>query len=241
MINKVWNSRVGIAIAFLAINASAETNGIENITLAGSNATEDVVAESVPLEKAPTEKRDKFDFIIGGGLVSAPEYGDFIEDVYESPALGYTSLDDVSGWLDLYLGFEYRPVSRIGIIVGGDLWVNAGVDATGGVIDEAYANAIFIPSIYGQLYVTSWLYVNAGVNFPMPETGSKYIEIESDGIGFGANIGIEIAKILRIEGGYVHVPVTVKTTSKFTAATGFAGGEEDYDFGGVQLRLLLAF
>ncbi len=247
MVSKAWNSVVGVTMAFLVLNASAETNHVEDVAASETNhvasaaasttnSTASTDAEAVPVEQVKPEKRDKFDFIIGGGLVVAPEYSDYVDDVYE--AAGYINTDDAGGWLDLYVGLEYRPVSRIGIIVGGDLWVNGGVDVSSGPLDETYANYIFIPSIYGQLYITSWLYINGGVNFPMPDTGSKYFEFESDGTGFGANIGIEIADIVRIEGGYVHVPVTAKATSKNTAIPAF---EDDYNFGGAQLRILLAF
>ena len=43
---------------------------------------------------------------------------------------------------------------------------------------------------------------------------------------------MEIADLVRIEGGYVSVPVKVE---------GPVIGEKDYDFGGAQIRLLLAF
>jgi hypothetical protein len=260
MKNKQWKVVVGIAVAFTVCHATAETNISENVaavetnvaestTMGDTNAVEAVAVEttntasevtSVPVEEmepAP-KKRDKFDFIIGGGLVSSSGYGDYIDDVYK--ANGYSNLDDVSGWLDLYIGVEYRPASQFGIIVGGDIWINGGVDASGGGgLDETYANVIFIPSIYGQLYLTKsrWLYVNAGVNFPIPETGSDFFEFESDGVGFGANIGVEIAGVVRLEGGYVSVPVTVKAT----ASNPLLAGEEDYDFGGAQIRVLLAF
>ena len=161
------------------------------------------------------------------------------DDVY-SPANGYVNLDDFSGWVDLYIGAEYRPVEQFGIIVNGDIWLNGGVDAPrGGAFGETYANAIFIPSLYGQFYFTKsrTFYINGGINFPIPETGSNFFEFESDGLGFEVNIGVEIADLLRIEGGYVSVPVKVKAT----ASNPLLSGEEDYDFGGAQIRLLLAF
>jgi len=242
---------VSYAVAETNVAESAtetQTTGTESVVAAETNAPAAVVAEAtntvaevtnVPVEetKAAPEKRDKFDFIIGVGLVAAPEYGDYLDDVY-GPL--YSGLDDYEGWVDLYLGFEYRPVSRFGIIVGGDLWINGGVDASGGPFDESYANTIIIPSIYGQLYLTKsgWLYVNAGVNFPIPDTGSKYFEFNSDGTGFGVNIGVEIADILRIEAGYVSVPVNVEATSKNLPTPAF---DKDYDFGGAQVRVLLAF
>lgn len=262
MKHRHWNIVIGTVLAFTVCHATAETNSTESTTVAGTNGTDSVamastnetastatevtneVAEvtSVPPEEIEStpKKRDKFDFIIGGGLVSSPEYGDYIDDVYN--AAGYINLDDVSGWLDLYMGIEYRPIPQFGIIVGGDIWLNGGVDVSGGLLDETYANALFIPSIYGQLYLTKsrWLYVNAGVNFPIPETGSDNFEFKSDGAGFGINVGVEIAEILRIEGGYAFVPVKVEATAS-NPVPGLAGFNEEYNFGGAQIRVLLAF
>jgi len=252
MEHKYWNTVIGIMLAFTACHATAETNNTESITttngtdsaaVASTNETASVAATHDPMEEvqdAP-KKRDKFDLIIGGGLVFSSGYGDYLDDVY-SPANGYINLDDFAGWVDLYLGVEYRPAEQFGIIVSGDIWLNGGVDASGGgSLDETYANAIFIPSLYGQFYFTKsrTFYINGGINFPIPETGSDFFEFESDGIGFGVNIGVEIADLLRIEGGYVSVPVKVKATT--AASLALFPGEESYDFGGAQIRLLLAF
>ncbi len=206
---KQWKIVVGLVLAFSACHAVAEA-----------------------------QEGDKFDFIVGLGFVIAPEYGDYVDDVYN--AAGYLSLDDTAGWIDLYLGVEYRPVEQFGILVGSDLLFNGGGDATsiGGVggIDETYVNAILLPSIYGQFYFTQsrTFYINGGINFPIPETGSDFFGWESDGVGFGANIGVEIADVVRIEGGYVSIPIKTEVTANNPVATG-------YDFGGAQLRVLLAF
>lgn len=238
MEHKYWNIVIGTMLAFTVCHAATETNGTDNVVMASTNEVSEVT--NVPVEEVQEtpEKRDKLDLIIGIGLVAAPEYGDYIDDVYN--AAGYINLDDVSGWLDLYLGVEYRPVEQFGIILGGDLWLNGGVDATGGALDETYANAIFIPSLYGQFYFTKsrTFYINGGINFPIPDTGSDNFEFESDGFGFGANIGVEIADIIRIEGGYVSVPVKVKASSSNLVLPNFS---KEYDFGGAQIRLLLAF
>ncbi len=181
------------------------------------------------------KRDDRFDVLIGGGLVFSPEYKDFIDDVYESN--GY---DDSGGggWLDLYAGLEFRPAPQFGIIAGCDFWFN-GVDASGGPLDETYANVIVIPSLYGQLYFTEsrMFYINGGVSLPLPGTGSDNFEFENNGLGLGANIGVELASLIRIEAGYTYMPITAKTTS----SNPLPGGEKDYNFGGPQIRLLLAF
>ena len=182
------------------------------------------------------EKEDRFDFTIGGGFVVSSGYQDYIDDVYT--ANGYED-STAYGWVDLYAGIEYRPFSQFGILAGCDLWVN-GLEATGGTLDESiYINTIIIPSLYGQLYLTKsrLFYVNAGINFPIPNTESDFFDFESSSIGWGANVGVELFDFLRIEGGYSSVPVTVKSTASASAFF----EEEDYDFGGPQLRLLLAF
>lgn len=181
------------------------------------------------------DKPDDFDVLIGGGFVISPGYQDYIDDAYSSSLYSDSGGD---GWLDLYFGVEFRPASQFGIIVGCDLWLN-GVDADGGLLDETYANAIVIPSVYGQLYFTEsrMFYINGGINLPMPGTGSDYFEFENNGLGLGANIGVELADLLRIEAGYTYVPITAKATSSHPVVF----DEEDYDFGGAQIRLLLAF
>lgn len=178
---------------------------------------------------------DRFDVLIGGGLVFSPGYSDYIDDAYE--ANGYSDAGS-GGWLDLYAGLEFRPAPQFGIIAGCDLWFN-GVDASGGPLDETYYNMIVIPSLYGQLYFTEsrMFYINGGVNFPLPESDSDNFDFESDGVGFGANLGVELANLIRIEAGYTYLPIKAKATS----SNPVVGGEEEYNFGGPQIRLLLAF
>jgi hypothetical protein len=183
------------------------------------------------------EKKDSFDITIGAGIVSSSGYEDYINDAYFN-AGSYID-KDVYGWLDLYAGLEYRPFSQFGIIGGCDVWLN-GLESLGGVIEESsFVNMIIIPSLYGQLYLTKsrLFYINAGVNFPIPDAGSSYFEFDSAEIGYGVNIGVELFELLRIEGGYTYIPVTVKKTSSNPTVY----EETDYDFGGPQIRLLLAF
>lgn len=184
---------------------------------------------------ADGDKPDDFDVLIGGGFIISSGYQDFIEDAYNPYNYSDSGGD---GWLDLYFGVEFRPAPQFGIIAGCDLWLN-GVDADGGLLDETYANAIVIPSVYGQLYLTEsrMFYINGGINLPLPGTGSDYFEFENNGLGLGANIGVELADLLRIEAGYTYVPITAKTTSNYPGPA----GEKDYNFGGPQIRLLLAF
>jgi len=183
-----------------------------------------------------TNKEDNVDFVLGGGLIGSAGYSDFIDDAYSS----FYDTSGGDGWLDLYVGVEIRPAAQFGILLGCDMMIN-GVDATGGPLAESYGNVIMVPSVYGQLYFTESrvFYINGGISLPLPDTGSDYFEFENNGLGLGANLGVEIAGVLRIEGGYTYIPVTVKTTSSNPIYP--AGLEEDYNFGGVQLRALLAF
>ncbi len=229
MISKACNSVIGIAMTFMILNASAETNR------AVSGVTEPGI---IPAEKMAPEKPDRFDFIVGGGLLIAPEYGDYLDEIY-NPGTGYINTDNFAGWIDLYLGLEFRPVEQFGIILGGDLWFNGGVEVSGGTLAESYANFIVLPSIYGQFYFTKsrTFYIKGGINFPVPETGSQYFEFKSNGVGFGVHVGVELADLIRIEGGYVSVPVTVEATD----SNPLFNEIKDYDFGGAQIRLLFAF
>jgi len=188
------------------------------------------------------EKKDSFDIMIGAGIVSSPGYEDYIDDAY-SDAANYIG-DNVYGWLDLYAGIEYRPFKQFGIIGGCDVWLNGletAAEKTAGIDESSYFNSLVIPSLYGQLYLTKsrLFYVNAGINFPIPTAGSSFFEFESSEIGYGVNIGMELFNLLRIEGGYTYVPVTVKETSNIPP--GYNYEETDYDFGGPQIRVLLAF
>jgi len=182
------------------------------------------------------EKEDRFDITIGAGIVSSSGYEDYVDDAY---GVGNYIDEDIYGWLDLYAGIEYRPFKQFGIIGGCDVWLN-GLEVAGGAIDESsFINTIVIPSLYGQLYLTKsrLFYVNAGINFPIPSAGSSFFEFDSSEIGYGVNIGMELFNLLRIEGGYTYVPVTVKKT----ASNLLPFQETDYDFGGPQIRVLLAF
>ncbi len=180
--------------------------------------------------RGESRNEDNVDLIFGGGLIVSPGYSDFVDDAY----IGAFSTSDGEGWLDLYAGVEIRPAAQFGVLLGLDLLIN-GIDASGGPLAETYANVLVVPSVYGQLYFTEarTFYINGGVSLPLPDTGSDFFEFENNGLGLGANIGVEIADVLRIEGGYTYLPVTVKSVG--------LPGEKDYDFGGLQLRVLLAF
>ena len=192
------------------------------------------------MEKAPAKDRDWLDFVLGVGVVYSPEFGDSFDDMYPSSS-GYINTDDYSGWLDLYIGLEIRPVNQFGIIVGLDTMIGPNIDVAGGALDEEYVSVLFVPSIYGQFYFTQSrrFYVNAGVNLPIAVTESDYYNFEGDGVGFGANIGVELAGFVRIEGGYSYIPVTVKATSKNSGPNSNFSGS--YNYGGPQIRVLFAF
>ena len=216
MTKKLLNIALGTMLAVSLCHAQ-EDSGIES----AANVSESAV--------------DTFDLLLGGGFVISSGYQDYIDDVYDNS--GYSDSGGY-GWLALYVGGEFRPDPQFGIIGGCDLWLN-GVDVTGGPLDENYANIILIPSVYGQFYFTEsrTVYINGGLNLPLPVTGSDYFEFENNGIGLGANIGVELAETFRIEAGYTHVPVKAKAT----ASNPVLSGEEEYNFGGLQIRMLLAF
>lgn len=175
------------------------------------------------------------ELVLGGGLLFSPDYGEYIEDVYDS--VGYYDASG-SGWLDLYGGVEIAVDDQVGILVGCDALFNA-VDVSGGPLDETYANAVLVPSVYGQFYFMPerQVYINAGLGLPLPGTGSDYFELENNGLALGANMGVRFAEILRVEAGISYIPVEAKATSKNTVWA----GSEQYNFGGFQIRALLSF
>ncbi|MBN2161588.1 MAG: hypothetical protein JXR25_06125 [Pontiellaceae bacterium] len=167
--------------------------------------------------------------LLGGGGVISPGFVDFIDDAYSaySDNGGY-------GWLDFYAGLEYRIDERFCVIAGGDMLLN-GIDVSGGPLDESYSNMILVPSVYGQLWLNEeqTLYLNGGLNLPIPMTGSDLFDYKNDGIGFGGNVGVRLAEIFRIEGGISYIPVEVDGPGGY--------GHRSYNFGGLQLRALLSF
>lgn len=173
--------------------------------------------------------------LMGGGAVISPGYQDFIDDVYD--AAGYSDVGG-AGWLDLFGGVGIRGDEQVDVILGCDALLNT-VDASGGLLDESYANLILVPSIYGQLYLTPdrTVYVNTGLNLPLPVTGSDYFNFQNDGIGVGFNIGVQLDQIFRIEAGYTYLPVKAKATASNPV---WVGGR-NYNFGGPQIRAMLSF
>jgi len=231
------------ATAGAATAKAIEKEAVDPVAVSStSTPVEKPQPEPKELKKAPAKSRDWMDFIVGVGVVISPELGDSIDDMYPG-SLGYINTDDYSdyaGWLDLYVGLEIRPVNRFGIIVGLDTMIGPNVDVVGAGINEEYVSVLFVPSIYGQFYFTQSrrFYVNAGVNLPIAATGSDYFDYEGDGVGFGANIGVELAGFVRIEGGYSYIPVRVKATSENTATPNFSNS---YNYGGPQVRVLFSF
>lgn len=174
--------------------------------------------------------------LFGGGFVYSPGFGDFVDDAYVSQ--GYED-SGLGGWLDLYAGVEYKAMPQVSVIGGCDLMLNA-VDVVDGTLDETYLNAILNPSLYGQFYFTEArsFYVNGGISLPIPSTGSDYFEYENNGVGWGAHIGYASSTgVFRIEVGYVSVPVTAKAS----ASNPVPIEEEEYDFGGFQLKAMVGF
>ncbi|MCF7816812.1 MAG: hypothetical protein K9M54_02920 [Kiritimatiellales bacterium] len=181
------------------------------------------------------EATDKVAVLFGGGFVYSPGYGDFIDDTYVNQ--GYED-SGLGGWLDLYMGVEYKALPQVSVIGGCDLMLNA-VDVSGGALDETYLNAILNPSLYGQFFTEARsFYVNGGISLPIPSTGSDYFEYENNGVGWGGHIGYASSTgVFRIEVGYVSVPVTAKAS----ASNPVLIGEEEYDFGGFQLKAMVGF
>lgn len=181
------------------------------------------------------EPQDKLDFMLGGEFVISPGYNDYTDEAYP----GYDSVGGY-GWIGLLLGLEYKVTPQISVIGSCDLWFNS-VEVTGGALDESYLNVIVLPAIYAQYYFTQSrsFYVNAGINLPLPSTGSDYYEFSGNGVGFGGNLGFAFGynKNMRFEAGYVIVPVEAEATPSNPVLS----GTEDYNFGGFQARFIFAF
>ncbi len=186
---------------------------------------------------ASAAEEDQVDLVLGGGLLFSSDYDEFIDDAYGSA--GYSDAGG-TGWVDFYGGVEFHIDEQLALLLGCDALVNT-VDANGGLLNETYANLILAPSVYGQLYLTpeQTVYVNGGFSLPLPATGSDYFELENNGIGIGANIGVRLAEVFRIEAGYLYLPVTAKATSSNPVYA--PGTQEDYNFGGLMFRALLSF
>jgi len=176
---------------------------------------------------SPDVMDDKVDVLLGIGFAFSPGYSDFIDD-------NYADSTGIGGWLDLYLGVDYKITPQLSVFGGVDFWMN-GVDVVG-FQSESYINTIFIPSIYAQYYFTKsrTFYVNGGIGLPIPNTGSEYFDYSSDGVTLGGNIGIAVGEgTARFEAGYLMVPVKVESLS--------SGVSKDYDFGGFQFRFMFGF
>ena len=73
---------------------------------------------------------DKVDVLFGVGFVFSPGYSDFIDDVYSA----YDSSGGL-GWLDLYLGVDYKITPQLSVFGGVDFWMN------------------FVDELYGEQYM----------------------------------------------------------------------------------------
>jgi len=180
---------------------------------------------------------NRAELVLGGGLLFSSDYGEYIDDAYGSA--GYSDAGG-EGWLDLYIGVEIPVDDQIAVLLGCDALLNT-VDAEGGPLNETYANLILAPSAYGQIYLTPkrTVYINGGLSLPLPTTSSDNFELENNGIGIGANVGVKLAEVFRIEAGYLYLPVTAKSTSSNPVY--LLGSQEDYNFGGFLMRALLSF
>ncbi len=174
---------------------------------------------------APDVMDDKVDVLLGAGFAFSPGYGDYMDETYAD----YTGL---AGWIDLYLGVDYKITPQLSVFGGADFWFNAVEEVFG----DSYMNTVITPSVYVQYYFTParTFYVNGGIGLPIPSTGRDGVDWSANGVTLGGNVGYAVGEgTVRFEVGYLMVPVTAEAPG-----TSFS---EDYDFGGVMLRFLFGF
>ncbi|NCC49805.1 MAG: hypothetical protein EOM20_01185 [Spartobacteria bacterium] len=75
------------------------------------------------------------------------------------------------------------------------------------------------------------MYLEGGLNIPIPGTGSDIYDYENDGIGLEGVFGMTFIKRIDVEFGYEQLPVKVKGGRK----------ERSEDFGGFILRARYVF
>lgn len=138
-------------------------------------------------------------FQIGGGLVLSPDYSDRIDELYPN----YETTGGF-GWIKLDLDILYGVTDQVDLNTRLSFAANF-VHVDEGPQEESYFNTIFLPGI-GIRYHLNSAYVYALANFPLPSTGSDFIEFENDGAGFEIGIGSSIGKKSYIEAAYLDAP-----------------------------------
>jgi hypothetical protein len=96
--------------------------------------------------------------------------------------------------------------------------------------DDSFVNTIILPSVTACYVIGETpLYLQGGINYNIPNTGSEVFELESSGVGFSIAVGYTTELSGDVEICYLQVPVAI-----------LPGGEEK-NFGGYAIRFVGKF
>lgn len=151
----------------------------------------------LPLVSQAEEDAVKFE--LGVGLVISPDYNDALKDAYSD-----ASVSGGGGWLGFHAGLKLNLGAGFALRPGMDLWLNAVQDPYG----DTYANTVLIPNISARYDFTQLpsVFIEAGVNYGVPNTGDDQLEFESAGIGFSGGVGFTFNNDIDVTLSYWHVP-----------------------------------
>jgi hypothetical protein len=152
---------------------------------------------------AQNKKHDNF-FEVGLGIVSSSQYKDVLVDAYPS----------ISGfleWIDIEFGFGIQLSRNIYLIPKARLLASRiEIQAFSGFPASQKANIVFLPGAalrYNFGSKRNAFYLDGFLNAVFPYSDLSRIEFESDGIAFGAELGMVFKDEYELGVGFIRVPV----------------------------------
>jgi len=169
------------------------------------------------IARAPRENR--WDYVLGAGIVISPDYKDMMEEAYGSV--------DAStiGWVDLQLGLRYKLSEYFTLTPGLDILFNYFVPEE----EDRFISHILLPSLGIQYAFENnpAYYLGAEISYPVADSGSEELDLSASGPGFSAFLGYMMENEWNLEFGYSFLPVE----------NGPDDEAEEYNLGGFVLKI----
>ncbi len=168
-----------------------------------------------------------FEFNLGGGFLVSPDYKDLIDVAYDDYDIwgGY-------GWLDLTATGSFIVNEHFSYAGYVDWMFNFGAG------DVSFFNSVVIPGVSTRYRFSenpSSGFLEAGIGYPIPSTGSDRYDLDSDGVSFKGELGYEFSENWELSLGYRYVPIEVELNTWGGTVRG------SVDLGGIFLELGYGF
>lgn len=174
---------------------------------------------SISSSTAQEQRKDNY-FEVGLGIVSSSQYKDMLRDAY-------SSITGFLEWLDIEFGYGIPLSKNIHLIPKARLLGSRiSIKAYSQFPVSHKANLVFLPGAALRFNFGSTrnaFFLDGFLNASIPHSDLSRIDFESDGLAFGAELGVIFKNEYELGIGYIRVPVRAFSGSTFASNANFGG------------------